>query len=271
MSNIYRTSFRPEQLPAVSKTAYSKFHHDITKRLANWEASLPSYLQYSTVNLDRSMHEGFSSTFVTMHTLFHTTQIKLNRFHRPSDVPPLQLERNISKAYTSARQLLAIADTLAESSTPRQQHPGKPIEIPAAKTKFSNPFVGYALVSAVDLISAKGRRSEIPQLLKSFDGTKTVLSQLERYWHSARTASRLVDKRVEELEVLVGWDEERRQSVGVGAIPGPGAGASARGGVWEMEDSIDRSALSSTGIDGVFQASWEIWSSAMEACKTDCC
>lgn len=261
MANIYRTACRPDQMHPVSETAYTNFHNTITKHLESWEASLPSTLQYSTVNLERSMHEGVFGTFTTIHTLYHTTQIKLNRYHRPGDVSASQLERNIRKAYTSARELLRIANTLAENMTMEQRHTIKPGEISPIKSEFSNPFAGYAIMNAIDLVSAKGRRIEAPKLLKALDGARAVLRQLENFWHSARTASRLMERRIEELEEIAGWNEERKMSKG-GVLDVDGTGRAS----WEMEESMEMGFAK--GLDGVYKAPWKIWIGATEGCKT---
>jgi len=209
-----------------------------------------------------------------MHILFQVTQIKLNRYHRNSDVSSSQLERNIRKAYVCAVKILDIMDALAENAGAGmgngkgQGRLNRVVEVATLKPEFSNPFVGYALVSAVDLITAKGKRAEIPALLKRIEVAKGVLNQLGMFWFEARVASRLVEKRIEELEEVLGWDEGGVSGVSgkVTMMSGAKVGDSGQG-IWEMEESIERTGVAS--MDGVYKAPWGIWISATEGCKAD--
>ena len=86
MANIYRTAQAPN--PA-SNYARQAFYDTTSRQLRAWNDSLPSCYTFSRENLDRAASNNEMGMYVTMHTVYHTTAMKLNRYMHLST---LQLE-----------------------------------------------------------------------------------------------------------------------------------------------------------------------------------
>lgn len=209
MANIYRTSQRPN--PSTSKSNFITFYENASLRLRIWNESLPSCYAFSAENLARAASNGKLGTFMTMHTVYHTTAMKLNRYIQQYTLTKSQLSHHVTVAKQHAEELLKMIDTLAAL---RASAPLSPVLQGDIQTRFSSPFVGYAIVSAIDILTAKVTLSTIPSRLTSFQGSQSILSELAQFWQSAKNQQALVQQRVRDLSDLV----LAREEGGAGAI-----------------------------------------------------
>ena len=68
------------------------------------------------------------------------------------------------------------------------------------------PFMGYAIVSAVDILSAKGHLSSLPQFPAKTRGAMTIIGELAAYWHSAKNQKDMLHARyVDLIAGPAGW------------------------------------------------------------------
>jgi len=109
--------------------------------------------------------------------------------------------------------------------------------------KFSSPFVGYSIVSAIDILTAKVPISSISTRLASFSGAQTILAELALFWQSAKNQQALVIQRIRDLaELAAGRDEAGGAgSIGyqfgaMGAVVRESTGE----GIFEMRDAIEK-------------------------------
>ena len=210
MAQIYRSTQRPT--PATSNSAFAAFYGSVNQRLAAWTESLPNCYTFSAENLLRAARSGKLGTFIMMHTVYHTTAMKLNRYIQHSILSRPQLQHHISLAQHHAESLLVIMDTLASRRSPVPSSPTSQAELPP---KFSSPFVGYSIVSAIDILTAKIPISSISTRLASFSGAQTILAELALFWQSAKNQQALVIQRIRDVaELAAGRDE----AGGAGAI-----------------------------------------------------
>lgn len=236
MANIYRTTQRP--VPATSNSAFTTFYENTTQRLRAWKDSLPSCYQFSAESLKRAADDGKLGTFMTMHTVYHTTSMKLNRYRQHSTLNASQVAHHVSVAQQHAETLLMIMDTLAT----RRTSPISPSEQSSLTNKFSSPFVGYSIISAIDILTAKVALVTLPTRLSSFSGAQSILAELALFWQSARTQQALVLQRIRDLaELTMGKDEQGR----AGAIRFKfgnmsGAGRDNGTGMFEMREAIEK-------------------------------
>lgn len=180
--------------PIGYATVYETFYRNMQHALQTWLARLPHYLQYSKDNLARSVHEGYAGTFVSMHALYHYTLIKLNRCVRHSlllEVVP----RNIREAHSQAHQLLSIVCALHRI---REEPNGLTAE--HARWYSSSPFVGYALLSATDVVAAGGPDSNLKPTMENMQGGLAFLRDLGVYWPSAKDQARAGETRYLQLQ-----------------------------------------------------------------------
>lgn len=197
MATIYRTINRPEtHTPAQS----SAFHAHSMARLQSWRDSLPEVLQYSVERMDGSSHYKILGTWVTMHAVYHTTQMKLNRYMGPArELSAKQLACNRAAAAEHAHALLDMMNALSlPERTKRAKASGRPVD----KCTFSTPFVGFSIISAVDIVTEQGLVGQMEGVLRGIRGARRILEELSHFWRSARLQTQTVSKRIEELEVL---------------------------------------------------------------------
>jgi hypothetical protein len=239
MAQIYRSSQRP--VPAISNSAFVVFYENVNQRLRAWNDSLPSCYTFSAENLLRAARSGKLGTFMAMHTVYHTTAMKLNRYIQHSVLSRPQLQHHISVAQHHAESLLAIMDTLASRRSPVPSSPTNPTDLPA---KFSSPFVGYSIISAIDILTAKVPTSSISTRLASFSGAQTILAELALFWQSAKNQQALVIQRIRNLAELAAGRDEASRAGAIGFKFGA-MGAMVRDnnsgeGIFEMREAIEK-------------------------------
>lgn len=217
MANIYRSS----QRRVASSGLFRAFYDQTTRRLQDWSSSLPSHLKFSAQNLRRSDERGCLGTFMTMHTVFHTTAMKLNRYISSSTLSAAQVSHHITLAKSHAEEVLSMIDTLSSflrsSSLPSPISAGTysvPLNGSPNARKFASPFAGYAILSAIDILTAKVDVRGLRERLMSFKGCEVALGELAGFWQSAKNQKALVQQRVRELE-------EVREADGLLSIANP--------------------------------------------------
>ncbi|QIX02101.1 hypothetical protein AMS68_007618 [Peltaster fructicola] len=195
MNFVYRGFHRSSSGHAA---AYEAFYADTYRALTAWSSRLPTHLVYSEENHVRSVRERYSSDFVTMHILHQYALLKLNRCMRWSLMPE-SVARNISEAHTHAHQLLGIVSRLATARNDGTNSPAAH----ARCYSFSTPFVGFAVVSAVDVISAGGPDDNLKPTISSMRDGLAFLQELAPYWISAVDQAKAVEKRFYQLNNVV--------------------------------------------------------------------
>ncbi|CAG8978907.1 hypothetical protein HYALB_00005244 [Hymenoscyphus albidus] len=197
MANINRSS----QRQTSSNAPFGAFYETITRRLQAWHASLPKPFSFSSENVRRWTESNTLNTFITMHTLYHTTAMKLNRYVRLSNLNAAQHNHHVQAARYHAEALLSITDALVAS---RSSVPSSPVSHNhhAPNSRLSTPFVGYAIVAAIDILTTRLTLSEVPGRLANFSGAQSVLAELAMGWQSAKNQQASVLERVRDLAEL---------------------------------------------------------------------
>jgi hypothetical protein len=229
MAKIYRSSQR--RAPSTS-TSFGKFYEATSQRLRGWNTSLPKAYTFSAENLRRTADNEKMNTFVMIHAVYHTTAMKLNRYIQRANLTPAQLSHHVAAAQHHAEALLAITDALASR---RSSLPSSPTGYNIRPASFSSPFVAYAIVSAIDILTARLPVSTVPTLLTSIRGAQTVLAELAPVWQSAKTQQALVIDRVRDVTELAA-DQGAGNSLRFGTFVKHDGGEF----VFEMRDSIEK-------------------------------
>lgn len=197
MANVYRASQRPASSQPQKPSTFMNFYETITARLHAWHLSVPDYLAHTPENIEKLAKFGSHNVFLTMHSLYHITHIKLNRYVSPELLTAVQLEHNIRTAHGHADAVLRLLDNFAAVGVKV-----KDFDMPMC----SSPFVGYAVISAVDILSAKGTMSALAGLPGRFRGATRVMGELAQFWQSARNQKEMMAARVVDLcRVEEGW------------------------------------------------------------------
>ncbi|KAJ4293651.1 hypothetical protein N0V90_008935 [Kalmusia sp. IMI 367209] len=196
---------------------YDNFYAKTYERLEAWLAMLPHNLR----NLDNSITEGFAGSFVSLHALYHTAIIRLNRHIRVSAFSTDKIARNIEQAYRNALNFVSMMHSLAAENRQNRLPPDA-----AAEFLFSTPFPGYALLLSTDVLTAAGTAANLPGLIEMLGTANSCLEELATFWASARTQHKVVGNRLKRLTEIAIQEE---QGVRNGAL----------GQFWRIAESLE--------------------------------
>ncbi|KAF2816212.1 uncharacterized protein BDZ99DRAFT_494075 [Mytilinidion resinicola] len=185
---------------------YEKFYDITSQRLDGWRNSLPPHLRFTPSNLDDSFVAGSSGTFISLHALYHATQMRMNRYARIATFSPSTLRRNTYRANKSATKFIRIAQALAPA-TRLDRRPNSPPEY-----ILTTPFSGYALMLAVDIVSAGGAIAGLPALVESIGTGLPAVAELADFWASAKVQHKAISLRLKQLaEIALSEDDSARR------------------------------------------------------------
>lgn len=190
---------------------YEEFYARTQQRLDSWKASLPPTLQYTSHNLDQSIVEGYSGTFISLHALFHATIIRLNRHVRTRALSADKLRRNIQQSFQAASSFVSIIHSLTAAT--RQ---GRLASHPAARFLFSTPFPGYTLLLSIDVISSAGKVTALPSCIDTIGTTVSFIDTMSNFWASAGVQRRAIAGRLQQLGDIMRLEEQGVQNGSVG-------------------------------------------------------
>ena len=194
VANIYRTSQRCSTV--IPDPSFVSFYENTMQRLHDWKSSLPPSYQFSATNLDHAADTGRMGIYMTMHSLYHNTAMKLNRYIRKSSLSPAQVEHHHRLARQHAEDVLVMMDILVARQA---GSPVTPSHILGGPNKMSSPLVGFVIVSAVDILTARCRRESISHLLASFAGAHSTIAKLATFWQSSKHHLALVSQRSSDI------------------------------------------------------------------------
>ncbi|KAM0104098.1 hypothetical protein ACP6JE_001218 [Aspergillus fumigatus] len=195
--------FRLSLVPMESNTTpFEEFYTTICQRADAWVARLPEHLRFSTLNMERSFRARRPDPFFSIHLLFHATMMKLNRHARGHDYRAAFVSRQVRTARTHAAETLRIALALAHY-TGEYDASRMAIDSTPSQATILNPFLGYVILSAVDIISAAGLVADMPECVKLIRGGLEAVKELGRFWESSLPLVSLIETRLESLmEIL---------------------------------------------------------------------
>ncbi|TKA57558.1 hypothetical protein B0A49_09976 [Cryomyces minteri] len=193
---VHRTS-------STYAAAYDGFYAKAIARVEAWTALLPPHLQYSPENAARSIRDGYAGTFISLHALYHVTLMKLNRHARAAVLPLATIRRNIRGANHHALQLLGLMHVPStSSSTSSSSSPGTVLQqrsATEAPTAPTIPFAGYAILTAVDILSAGGPTATLAATVDAIAASLASLTRLAAFWASARAQHKSVEQRLADI------------------------------------------------------------------------
>jgi hypothetical protein len=175
---------------------YEIFYQTTARRLATWSERLPSHLRYSTRNLDESIRHGYAGTFISLHALYHTASIRLNRHVRISRLTTGDVISNITRAIDHAHSILEMMRDISKKNR-KARFGGE--EAVGSDFVFSTPFPGYAFINAVDVLSACGVLSSVPQLVENIATGLRCVEELAEFWASAKAQLKACRQRLKQL------------------------------------------------------------------------
>jgi hypothetical protein len=234
MANIYRSSQRPT--PLASNSAFIAFYDRASYRLQQWKDSLPQCYQFSTDNLQREALSGDLSTYMLLHTIYHTTIMKMNRYVQKSTFTTAQLSHHVTVAKQHASETLRMMDILAEY---RPVSVNKPA---SAASRFTSPLIGFAIVSAVDILTSEIEHASVPSRLATFNSSLSILAELATSWQVCKNQQGLVLQRMKDVADLTTTQTTARitASDSIEKTKQVTAGAADYKGVLHMREAIEK-------------------------------
>ncbi|KAF2753935.1 hypothetical protein EJ05DRAFT_160482 [Pseudovirgaria hyperparasitica] len=171
---------------------YEHHYNSMYHKLQAWHAQLPHDLRYSPDALTSSIHRDCAGSFLSLHSLYNTAFIRLNRHVRVGALTT-QLERNIQASLVHAKQLFNIAHHLQHADSHR-------IGSPRPSSFSAVPFLGYSLLAAVDVLTAGGSRDTLPGLKRAVEANLACITELSHVWTSADSQRDLVLRRLRKID-----------------------------------------------------------------------
>lgn len=158
------------------------FRQDIMRRLEAWDALIKRNLVQG--------RDG-SEPVNGLRILYHYTAIALHRYVRASEIGKIPISLYLGGAFEQAEQLLVMIQRLSN-------HDEK--EGPLFKFATMSPFGGFAITSALDVVTAAGTMADLMgerSLTMSLVSTAVeALEPLVAFWDSARWQRDMIKKRL---------------------------------------------------------------------------
>lgn len=226
MTTIYRLSYRG------SNFDHAQFQRSVLSRLEDWKASLPRSFEFSPTNLGMMARED-QGTLILLHLVYHLAMVKLHRHVPPQSLTKATQLHSAWVAHEHSRKLLDVVCAVANDSG-------------MGRSSMPPPFTSFAIVEAVDVLSAEGAVHDLPRLVDGLALAHSVVEVLGSIWEDAKVHRMAMDHRLDKLVTV----RERVPGLGeAGAIPGlrvyahrdEGAaeGKMATGWRWQMTEPLE--------------------------------
>lgn len=193
--DVLHHSFRLPHIPAeVYSTTFDEFYNTTVQRLEEWNAKLPSGLTFTSTNLEQSIRSRKADVFISIHLLYHATLMKLNRHARYQHFRAITISQYIHRARHHAVEMLRVSAALAHFAS--EYEPLRSVAEPGVKTTILNPFLGYLVLSAVDVLSALGLVADMPECINLIKSGLDLVRELGRFWDSSLHLVSLIEARL---------------------------------------------------------------------------
>lgn len=183
---------RLPHIPADSyNNVFDEFYTTTTRQLDGWAVKLPTGLTFTAGNLERNARTRKADTFISIHLLYHATLMNLNRHARYQNFQSATANQYIHRTRHHAVEILRICAALAEYEPLRSvADPNPPMPL------VLNPFVGYVIVSAVDVLSAFGLTTDMNECVNLIRSGLDTAKRLCRLWDSSLPLISLIELRM---------------------------------------------------------------------------
>lgn len=211
------------RLAHASSDTYARlaedFHTTVTRRTQEWMSQLPEHMMFSSVNLERASQAKNVDVFISMHMFYHATLMKLYRHARHQDLRSEILVQYIHRARYHAVETLRVALAFMQYAA-EVQSARSGADAPAPKSIPLNPFLGYMVLSAVDLLSAAGLVAELADSISFIRGALAMVQLLGQHWDSSLDLFNVVQRR---LNLMIDClnEQARNQDTVAFAVDGP--------------------------------------------------
>ncbi|KAL2846141.1 hypothetical protein BJY01DRAFT_263413 [Aspergillus pseudoustus] len=191
--------FRLSLIPAESYNGlFEEFYTTIVRRSDQWLSRLPNHLSFTAVNLERSIRGRKVDPFISIHLLYHATLLKLNRYARAQLLRPGMAKQYVHTARNHAAEILRTALALVRYASEYEVSPMTTDPV-SPKGTLLNPYLGYIILSAVDVLSAGGQTLDLPECINLIRGGLEVVRELSCFWGSTKPLVSLIEARLDAM------------------------------------------------------------------------
>ena len=192
----------------VDSTA-DAFYSTMLRKLDTWKRNLPPHLQYSQdtqdniklshENIKAAQRRGVLGIFGGVHLFAYCALMRLNRHIYPEHITITRKMRNIGDAYVAAEQSLLLLEKMAFQST-EDGHK-------EAVSGVSAPFIGYAVICAIDILTAAGLIADLvghnSRTMSLIGSSLTGLEQVQSHWKNTERQLAAVADRYQNILAIV--------------------------------------------------------------------
>ena len=182
---VSRVGKSKPQASDADRESVENFHQETMDRLNAWDRLAKTHLLQSRDSREPSHGLQF---------LYHYTATILHRYVRYSEIGQTQITEYVREAYNHARMMLGLVQRLSN-------HEEK--ESPSFRFAMLSPFSGFAITTALDVITAAGTMADLmshkSQLMSLISSGIEALEGLADFWHSARRQRDMMKQRLAAL------------------------------------------------------------------------
>ena len=182
-------------------TLAESFHATMMHRFDEFRRQMPSHLRYEEdtqesyrqgeENARYANRRGQLGGFAGMHIMFFCAVMRVNRHVFSQKAHWQRRTRNINDAYLAAVQTLRLVEKMAEQKSQGQRQD--------IASSVSTPFVGYAIICAVDVLTSVGSLSDFVGQYSEYMGrisaSITALEQMKPHWKNTDQQLQLITDR----------------------------------------------------------------------------
>ena len=202
LATVYRS---PQRASTNYANEYEDFYAKISSRLRSWSASLPSEIVYSIDNIRLHTRSNDIRTFISIHAIFNISHIMLNRYVRHAYLSSDLIDRNVAATIHHANNLILIMheflDVTRIRRTPSPTLSSSQLAPKNHNITFSAPFPGYAILVAVDIVTAAGsfEPASYDRMMRYMTNNIIILDEISTFWKSAEIQRFNVKRRLSDL------------------------------------------------------------------------
>ncbi|KAL4771815.1 hypothetical protein BDW60DRAFT_223274 [Aspergillus nidulans var. acristatus] len=239
--------FRLSLIPADSyNELFEDFYTAIVRRSDQWLSRLPNHLTFTAANLERSIQARNIDHFISIHLLYHAALLKLNRYARAQLLRPGMAKQYVHTARNHAAEILRTALALERYASDHNVSPMTADPSPRAGTLLLDPFLGYIIVSAVDVLSAGGLVIDLPECINLIRGGLDVVRDLNSFWNSTKPLVSATESRLEaliEAHHSISTSRTTHEGRVVFLFDGPSLDSQIQNGVQKQDSSVNEDLL----------------------------
>ena len=173
---------------------YEMVVSEVQARLSKWRNDLPTEIENSIADPCNATENRRIGTASTMLAMYHLSNLHLLRFTRHSLLSKDQIRQRVIAARAQAGSILQIARILCSFAQTLGE--GQNLH------QMLSAGLGYAVFVAIDTVTAGGYATELEAILVSAMDGLNILQVVGYTWHSCKLQSKLVEKRIEDIQAL---------------------------------------------------------------------